>query len=380
MHVHFSRSEFDARRDAVLAAMERESLDALLVFSQESMYYLTGYDSIGFVFFQCLVVGRDGRMVLLTRAPDRLQAKFTSIVQDIRVWVDGPNANPAEDLRSILLEYSLSGGSVGAELESYGLTAANWQRTAAALSSCCTLVDASTIIRELRVVKSPAEIEYVRSAARLADRALEAAITKIAPGAFEGDIVAALQSTILAGDGDFAAIDPIIGSGPGALLCRPYSGRRKLSQRDQITLEFCAVYRRYHAAIMRTIVVGEPTARHREMHAIAVEAMAACEAALRPGEPLGNVFDAHAKVCDRGGLRASRMNSTGYSLGSTFPPNWMERPMLYHGNPVLAEPGMVFHLHMILADEATGTSMCPGKTMLVTERGCESLSKLSLDL
>jgi Xaa-Pro dipeptidase len=236
------------------------------------------------------------------------------------------------------------------------------------------------MIRELRTVKSPAEIEYVRSAARLADRALEAALAKIAPDAFEGDIVAALQSTISEGDGDFAAIDPIIGSGPGALLCRPYSGRRKLSRRDQVTLEFCAVYRRYHAALMRTIIVGEPTVRHREMHAVAVDAMAACEAALRPGEPLGKVFDAHAEVCDRGGLRASRMNSTGYSLGATFPPNWMERPLLYHGNPMPAQPGMVFHVHMILADEDTGTSMCPGKTILVTEHGCESLSKLSLDL
>jgi Xaa-Pro dipeptidase len=380
MPLHFSKPEFERRRRAVSARMGERSLDAMLIFSQESMYYLTGYDSIGFVFFQCLVVTRDGKMVLLTRAPDRLQALHTSILDDIRVWVDAPQASPSDELREILGKLGLAGGRIGVELESYGLTASNWQRINVALGQFCTLADASTVISELRAIKSKDEIEHVRVAAQLADKALEAAQAEIGPGAFEGDIIGTLQKTILEGDGDYAAISPVIGSGRGALVCRPFSGRRRLSPQDQVTLEFSAAYRRYHAVLMRTIVVGEPTARHRHMHAIAVDAMAACEAALRPGHPLGDVFEASARVCDEGGLRESRMNSTGYSLGATFAPNWMERPMLYAGNPMLAQPGMVLFIHIILADEATGTSMCPGKTVLVTETGCESLSSLSLDL
>lgn len=380
MPLHFSRSEFERRNKAVTARMGAQSLDAMLIFSQESMYYLSGYDSIGFVFFQCLVLTRDGKMMLLTRAPDRLQALHTSILEDIRVWVDGPEANPSDELREILGEFGLAGGRVGVELESYGLTASNWQKIDAAIGRFCTLVDASGVIPELRAVKSKEEIEHVRVAARLADKALVAAQAEIGPDAFEGDIIGALQKTILEGDGDYAAISPVIGSGRGALVCRPFSGRRRLSPQDQVTLEFSSAFRRYHAVLMRTIIVGEPTPRHRHMHSVAVDAMAACEAALRPGRPLGDVFAASARVCDEGGLRESRMNSTGYSLGATFAPNWMERPMLYAGNPMLAQPGMVLFIHIILADEATGTAMCPGKTVLVTETGCESLSDLSLDL
>jgi len=380
MPVHFSAAEFKNRRKAVTEQMREQALDAMLIFSQENMYYLTGYDSIGFVFFQCLVITQDGRMMLLTRAPDRLQALHTSILEDIRVWVDEPDANPSDELRSILDEYGLARGRVGVELESYGLTASNWQRVNVALGEFCSLSDASTLVQELRSVKSSAEIEYVRIAARLADEAQKSAEAEIRAGAFEGDVVAALQKTISEADGDNAAISPVIGSGPGALVCRPYTGYRRIDQQDQVTLEFCAAYRRYHAALMRTIVVGKPTPRHREMHSIAVDAMAACEAALRPGQPLGSVFDAYARVCDDGGLRQHRMNSTGYSLGATFPPNWMEKPMLYSGNPILAQTGMVIFIHIILADEETGTSMCPGRTVLVTESGCEPLSHLPLDL
>jgi Xaa-Pro dipeptidase len=108
--------------------------------------------------------------------------------------------------------------------------------------------------------------------------------------------------------------------------------------------------------------------------------MDACLAALRPGRPIGEVFDAYARTCDSRGYAAHRLNACGYSLGTTFSPNWMDWPMLYRGNPVIAEPGMVFFLHMILLDSDSETAMCPGQTVLVGEDGSEVLSKYPLDL
>ncbi|MFX4778145.1 M24 family metallopeptidase, partial [Acinetobacter baumannii] len=83
-----------------------------------------------------------------------------------------------------------------------------------------------------------------------------------------------------------------------------FSGRRHLDPQDQITLEFAGVYRHYHACLMRTIPVGGASELQRRMHGVALEAMAACLAALRPGEPIGRVFDAYAAVCDRAGMQA----------------------------------------------------------------------------
>ncbi len=379
-HLHFAPEEFDRRRAATVAELQRRGLRALLMFRQESMYWLTGYDSFGYVYFQCLVLTDDGRLALLTRAPDRLQARFTSVVEDVRIWTDAADAQPARELRALLTELGCGGGTLGVEWESYGLTARNGQVLATALAGFATLVDGSDLVSRLRLVKSPAEIAHVRRAADLADAALAEAESLAAPGAFEGDILAAMQGAVFRGGGDDPANEYIIGSGAGAQMCRYYSGRRHLDADDQLTLEFAGVWRHYHACLMRTFLIGTADPRLPDMHAACAEALSAAEAALRPGEPLGAVFDAHARVLDARGHRAHRLNACGYSLGTTFAPNWMDWPMLHAGQPVAAQPGMVFFIHIILFDAERGLPMTLGRTSLVTEAGAEPLSRASLDL
>jgi Xaa-Pro dipeptidase len=132
--------------------------------------------------------------------------------------------------------------------------------------------------------------------------------------------------------------------------------------------------------MMRTIPIGRATPLHQKMHAVTMDAMDACKQALKPGRPIGEVFDAYARVCDAAGMQAHRLNATGYSLGTTFAPNWMDWPMFYHGNPVIAAPNMVFFLHMILMDSTANHAMCFGHTVVVTETGCQTLSNRPLDL
>lgn len=376
MPLHFPRTELAARRAAACTAMLRDGLDGLLMFRQESMYYLTGYDSFGFVFFQCLYLSADGKeLSLLTRAPDLRQAQQTSDIDDIRIWRDRDGANPAAELRAILAEHGCKGKRLGVEYDAYGLTAANGKRLESALDGFCTLTDASLLVSRLRLVKSPAEIAYVRRAAALADDAYEAAVALAKPGAFDGDISAAMHAAILRGDGDEPANEFIVGSGPVALLCRYASGRRHLDANDQLTLEWAGSFRHYHAAMMRTLVIGKPPVRQLEMQKVALEALSACEGQLRPGNTAGAVFDAYARVCDAAGLKDARMNACGYCLGTTFAPNWMDWPMLYTGNPVVLAPGMVFFMHMILFDSEAGVAVTPARTYLVTENGNESLSR-----
>jgi Xaa-Pro dipeptidase len=380
MALHFSREELADRRARTIARLEAAGMDGLLMFRQESMFYLTGYDTFGYVFFQCLYLGVDGRVALLTRAPDLRQARHTSDIEDIRIWVDGPDVNPALQLRDMLAEFGCAGKKLGVEYEAYGLTAANGKKLDTALDGFCDLVDASGLVSALRVIKSEAELGYLKRAAELADDAWDAALDVVAPNAFEGDILAAMQGAIFKGGGDYPGNEFIIGAGRDALLCRYFTGRKHLGAQDQITLEWAGAYRHYHAAMMRTVPVGQTTDRHRDMHKVAVDAMAACRDALKPGEPIGKVFDAYARVCDAGGMRDHRLNACGYSMGTTFAPNWMDWPMFYHDNPVIAQPGMVFFLHMILMDSDAGIAMCPGHSVVVTETGNDALSRHTLDL
>jgi Xaa-Pro dipeptidase len=380
MAIHFEPAEFAARQVAVTARLNERGLDGLLMFRQESMYYLTGYDTFGYVYFQCLVLGADGRLTLLTRLPDKRQAEMTSVIPDIRIWADREGATPAAILRDLLAEQGFAGKRLGVEYEAYGLTARSGLQLAAALDGFCVLTDESNLVSEFRLVKSPAELVYVRRAAELADLALDKANAMAVPGADEGHILAAMQGAIFEGGGDYPGNEFIIGSGPEALLVRYHAGRRKLEPQDQLTVEFAGTYRHYHACLMRTIRIGAVPQRAREMHKVAVDAMAACLETLRPGRTMGEVFDAHARVMDAGGMAGHRMNACGYSMGTTFSPNWMDWPMFFTGNPVVIQPGMVFFLHMITLDVDAGLAMMPGQTALVTDSGCEVLSRRSLDL
>jgi Xaa-Pro dipeptidase len=380
MALHFSPAEFARRRQALLAALAGAELDGILLFQQESMYWLTGYDTFGFCFFQCLVVAGDGRMALLTRSADLRQARHTSTIEDVRVWKDGADAEPARHLRELAGELGLEGKRLGVEYESYGLVAANGRKLDAAFEGVATLADASRLVTGLRARKSAEEIAYVRRAGALADEADAAAIALIRAGADEGDILAAQHAAIFRAGGDYPGNEFIIGSGRDALLCRYKSGRRTLNDRDQITLEFAGAFRRYHAAIMRTVVVGDPKPSHVAYHRAARDALLACEAELRPGRTASDVFAAHARVFAEHGLDGHRLNACGYSLGAKFTPSWMDWPMFYEGNPWAIEPGMVMFAHMILMDSETETALCLGRTYLVGEDGPEPVTMPDLDL
>ena len=119
MPLHFNREEFSRRLDRLKELMSKNKLDGILLFRQESMFYLTGYDTFGYVFFQCLYFGIDGKKILLTRSPDLRQAKQTSIIEDIRIWVDREFSNPGLELKEILRESGVEGKSIGVESVSY---------------------------------------------------------------------------------------------------------------------------------------------------------------------------------------------------------------------------------------------------------------------
>ncbi|GLS35606.1 Xaa-Pro dipeptidase [Mesorhizobium tianshanense] len=380
MALHFERSEFDARRDRLMIEIAEKKLDAVLLFAQESMYWLTGYDTFGFCFFQCLVVKADGSMILLTRSADLRQARHTSIIDNILLWTDRDGANPAIDLRNLLNDLDLLGARIGVEYDTHGLTAYNGRRLDEQLQTFGQIADASGIINRLRLFKSPAEIAKAEKAANLADDALDAALPLIKQGGDEALILAAMQGAIFAGGGDYPANEFIIGSGADALLCRYKAGRRKLTKNDQLTLEWAGVFHHYHAAMMRTVLTGKVSKRHQELFDAARAALLAVEKAMTPGNTFGDVFDAHARTLEAHNLTKHRLNACGYSLGARFTPSWMDMPMFYQGNPEPIAPNMTLFAHMIIMDSETETAMTLGRTYLTTESQPKPLSRHDLDL
>lgn len=380
MALHFERTEYDARRDRLLIEMADRKLDAMLLFAQESMYWLTGYDTFGFCFFQCLVVKSNGEMLLLTRSADMRQARHTSLIDNIVLWTDRDGADPTADLRNILNDMDLLGCRIGVEYDTHGLTAKNGRLLDEQLKTFGKVEDASNLVPRLRLIKSQAELKKVERAATLGDDALEAALPLIQQGGDEGQILAAMQGAIFAGGGDYPANEFIIGSGTDALLCRYKAGRRKLTKNDQLTLEWAGVYHHYHSPLMRTVLVGKVTKRHQELYDAAHAALLAVEKAMQPGNTFGDVFDAHAKVMENHDLTRHRLNACGYAVGARFTPSWMEPFMFFSGNPEPIAPDMTLFAHMIIMDSDTDTAMTLGRTYRTTDGAPKPLSRLDLDL
>ncbi len=376
--LHFTRDEFDRRIATARQALTDNGLDAVLLFAQETDYWLTGYDTGGFVFFQCVILTTvPGPITVLTRRPDQVQARDTSIIDDIRIWWDADAANPAIQLREILEEKGLRGRQVGIELGTHGLTGINHQRVRDALDGFCSLVDASWTMRRLRLRKSAAEMVHVRTAAELCRASLEDVIAVARPGILDTALKTAYLKHILEGGSDLPPNPPLFNSGRRALYGRGISGGRVLEESDQIIVEYPVSYRRYNVKTEWTIILGALDPRQARMYEVARQALAEMTDAARPGRSLGDIFEAHARVLDAGGYAKHRYGACGYSVGISFPPTSMDvPPMIYPDAKLECESGMNLFYHVMITDTDTGLAMGVGHTLLVTDGAPEILNPL----
>ena len=378
----FPREEHLARQATLRAALVEKGFDAILVFAQESHYWLTGYDSGGSVFFQSAVMTADDTPItLLTRRPDLLQARQTSTIEDIRLWWDAEDADPAGVLREVLREKGLAGKRVAVEMNTHGLTGWNLLRLQTAMAGFCTLEFDQHMIRLLRLVKSPAEIEVMRQAGRLLDASLDAVIAAARPGVMDSSLTATYLSVVLGGGGDMPPNAPLFNSGARALYGRGVSMPRRLEAIDQVVVEYPVAVRRYNVKTEWTILLGRVTDTQRRMFDTVRGTLDKMTEITRPGTTLGEIFDAHADGLDSAGYAAARFGATGYSVGLTYAPTSMDvPPMIYAGNPTVCRPGMVLFFHVMLGDAETGYATGVGHTLLVTEGAPEVLTGLPGDL
>lgn len=377
--LYVSEQELQERRNRALEIMKRENLDGFLMTKQESLYYFTGFDTFGYVFFQAMYFHNDGSMRLITRLPDLRQALYTSILkkEDILIRSDSADSNPVSLVPEVLKKFGINSPAkrIGYEPDSCTLNLRIGQLLLKSVEGLCTLVDHSTLFgRELRIIKSESEMKKIRKAAYLADFALVRALKLAKPGAYEGDLWREIVGTVYEGGGDDPANENILVSGNKGVLTRYTTGKSKIER--QVTLEHAGVYKHYHACLMRTIPIGGITKLARRMHEVNVMQMKAAMEALKPGRPIGEVAEAYARVADENGFHEQRFDACGYSMGATFAPTWMDFPMFVPGQSVIARKGMVFFIHIILMDMPTDTASSVGQTVEVTDTGCVSLSKL----
>ena len=374
--LHFPRDEFDLRINRTRQAMADAELDGLVLFRQESMFYLTGYDTSGYSMFQAMYLGLDKGPTLLTRSADRIQSRNTSIVEDIQIWIDQEDASPAIDLRRILKTNGCTNQRIGIEYHAYGLTGQRALMVNEALEGLCRLVDASDLVRLIRLVKSDLELEYVRKSGAICDAILQTSISHTRPGNTVKSVYGAMMNTLLCEGGDPTASRWPMGAGEAAVFCRYHTGDEIIAPQDQGVFEPAAAYRHYHTCMMYNILTGNVDPRHQAMNDACADALDACQRLLTVGNTVGDLYAAHEETMRTHGFSHAALSACGYSVGISYPPSWMDWPMIWKDNPQTLEAGMVFFLHMILLDDRTGLSMCIGETAIVTETVCEPVNRI----
>ena len=377
----FERSEYTARLRAARAEMARRTLDLLIVSDIANQYYLTGYDGWSFYLPQLVLVPlEDEEPVWIGRAMDATGGKLTAwmkpenIVGFPETYVHRTDRHPMDWMAEWITGKGWGARRIGIETDTYYHSPKAHAHLTTGLPNA-TFADADLLVNWLRAVKSPAEIAYQRKAASLAEGCVRAAYDAIAPGVRECDAIARIYAAQVAGSPDFAgdvsALPPTILGGENASAPHLMWSDRGFGANETIALELSGVCRHYTAGLARTLQLGAKPAKVADVEKAVLEGMDAVLATMRPGVTGETVEAAWRAVIQRYGLK--KESRIGYSIGIGYPPDWGERTIsLRPDDHNVLQPGNVFHC--ILGMWMEGWGIEASETILVTDRGCETLT------
>ena len=376
----FSTAEFADRQEKVRAAMDDAGIDLLLVFAPTHVNYLIGTPAKGFQEFQVLFFPREpAPLTVLTRLCEVPQFRAESLAEDIRGWGGREPEDPIAAFRRIMEEKGWLSRRIGLEVPAYYLHPHDHRKLVAMLGGSLVM-DATNLIGNVKLVKSPAEIAYVRRAAEILDKAMETCRSSIEEGRTERRVSADIHHTMMVSGSDIPASPMNFLTGPRTAFAHGEPTDRVLRTGDFMHLQVGAHYRRYTCIIGRQFCLGEPTARMRDVYQVARDAGDACIAEIRAGVPAVVPHRAAAKVIADAGMDRYRLHLTGYAVGAAFAPSWVEPLVIDGGCPHTLEAGMVVAVEPPLFGLEDDIGVRIVDVVLVTDTGCEPLSGTTRDL
>jgi Xaa-Pro dipeptidase len=374
----FSLEEYAGRLSNLRRNMAAHGVDVLLVTTSINIYYLTGYHNSGQDRFQCLIVPAEGDLHLILR-----KLYFTAVkgLSWTHTGTPVPDTETMLDATLAAMKRTApSGARIGYDDRNLGLPPEILDGLRNNLPSC-HLVPAGGLVEKCRVIKSPAELTYIRESCRLTAMGLEAAVAEARPGATENDLMAAAYSAMVRSGSEFVSEQPIVVAGIRNPARRGTTENRVLVEGESIWYEASASVKRYGGPIMRTITVGRPHSEVKQIHDVMTGALNALLATAKPGVTAGEVDHAARSQVQAAGLGQFWLHRAGYSVGIGFPPSWVEGDVmdLKPGDQRVLKPGMVFHTVCWLLVPHLG-SIGLSETWTVTASGIEVLTHTPREL
>jgi Xaa-Pro dipeptidase len=374
----FPMSEYRARLASIRQRMAERSLDVFMCSTPENMYYLTGFNSRGYYSYQSLMIPMQGEPWMVTRHLDAENVAHQTWMEIGYDYLDedDPLALTAMSLR----DRGCEGARVGIEANSWFLTAATYLALREAMPDVA-FVDASALVENQRMVKSNAEVEYIREAARVVGVAMRAVFEATHEGAHDRDLAAVIYDARVRAGSEYVASPVYVQTGPGSAIAHNNWNGRRIEKGDIVFFEFGSSIKRYHAACMRTAVIGTPSDLMVRADAATRDGLQSALQVMRPGTTAAEVDAACRSVwMERGFERYSGLR-LGYHIGIGYPPTWVGRGTFSLNKGVMErlEVGMVFHVIPWLRIPGVG-AIGNSETVLVTAEGAEVLTDVQSGL
>src|SRR5690606_32654353 len=244
-----------------------------------------------------------------------------------------------------------------------------------------TFKDATLLVNYVRMIKSDLEIENMKKAGKIAEIAMQKAIDEINEGVRENEVVANIYQSQIYGTvefgGDYPAIVPLLPSGEKTSSPHITWSDQKYKKGDNVIIELAGCYKRYHAPLARTLVIGEPNKNVKELADVVIEGIEETLEFIKPGVTCEEIEEVwRTSIGKYGFIKDSRI---GYSMGLSYPPDWGEHTAsLRAGDKTILKKNMTFHLIPGIWYDDFGVEI--SESFVVTEDGVETLSHFPREL
>ena len=374
----FTKTEYKERLIKVKDAMQKKGIDLMISQDPANMNYLTGYDAWSFYYAQCVLVHiNEDEPICFLRPMDAGGAYIKTYLQDkniikydekcIHTWPSHPYDYLVEEIK----RRKWDNQCIGLEMDSHYFTAYCYEKIKQGLPNA-KIKDSERLVNWVRLVKSNAEIDLMRTASKITEQGMKTAIESINPGVRQCDAVAEIQKSLIGGTpefgGDYSGIVPLLPTGKGTSASHLTWTEEKFIKGEATIVELAGVYKKYNCPMARTIMLGKADQKKIDTMKATNEALDSGISEIKPGKTCDEVAQKFWKVLDKYGIKKN--SRTGYSIGIGYPPDWGEHTLnIQKGDKTILQPNVTFHMIAVMQFGNWGAHS--SESIRVTEKGYE---------
>ena len=383
----FSKSEYKERLKKVQSSMQNKGIELLISQDTANMNYLTGYDAWSFYYAQCVIVHVNADEPLcFVRAQDAGGAYIKTYLKDENIiaydekYIHTWPTHPYDYLIEIIKKNKWDKLNIGVEMDSHYFTAYCYEKLKQGLPNA-KIKDSERLVNWVRLVKSDAEIDLMKSAAQISQKGMKVAMESINPGVRQCDAVAEIQRALFKGTpkigGEYSSIATLLPTGKGTSASHLTATDDKFVEGEATIIEISGVNKRYHCPMARPVLLGKPEQKKIDAMKATNEALDAGIAATKPGNTADDVAQSFWAVLDKYNIK--KKSRTGYSIGIGYPPDWGEHTLnISKGDKTILQPNVCFHMIAVMQFGDWGVEA--SESVRVTENGSALFCNYSRDL